>query len=353
MDSLTQLLLGATVSVAVMGRHTATWKAAVWGGVVGTLPDVDVLWDHGDAVLNMVLHRAQTHSLFYVLLASVPLAWGISAWHGERALRLRWWVAVASVLVTHALLDAMTVYGTQLALPWSNTPYGVGSLFIVDPLYTLPLLMGLVASLAWTHGGQRANQWALGFTTAYLGWSILAQAWVVQHAHESLTRAGIQAERVLVSPAPLSTVLWRVVAMHEDTYYEGFYALLDRGRPVSFSAHPSGYALRLAHAHHPHVQRLHAFTGGLMRVRMHDERLWITDLRIGQEPHYVFDFDLGRPIAPGQAYPPAVQAAPHIELRQGLAWLRQRMMGRDVPPLSAQGKGSTSVDPTPVRDTLF
>ncbi len=37
-------------------------------------------------------------------------------------------------LVTHPLLDAMTVYGTQLALPFTNHPYGVGSVFIIDLL---------------------------------------------------------------------------------------------------------------------------------------------------------------------------------------------------------------------------
>jgi hypothetical protein len=31
MDSLSQLVLGASLSVAVMGRRTAVWKAALWG----------------------------------------------------------------------------------------------------------------------------------------------------------------------------------------------------------------------------------------------------------------------------------------------------------------------------------
>ncbi len=70
MDSLTQIALGASLGVAVMGRRTAVWKAAVWGGVAGLLPDLDVLVDHGDAVLNMVRHRAESHSLFYLTLLS-------------------------------------------------------------------------------------------------------------------------------------------------------------------------------------------------------------------------------------------------------------------------------------------
>ena len=338
MDSLTQLVLGASVCVAVMGRRTAVWKAAVWGGVLGTLPDLDALFDHGDDVLNMVLHRAESHAVFYLLLASVPLAWLISRVQREAAMFKRWWWAVLLVLITHTLLDAMTVYGTQLALPFSNHPYGVGSLFIIDPAYTLPLLLGVVASVAWRARGLQLNTWALAISTAYAGWSMAAQAYVSQHAHASLVQAGISTQKVLVTPAPLSTLLWRVVAMDGDTYHEGFYALLDRGRPMSFTAHPSGQDLLQTHAHHPHVQRLQAFNHGFMRARLQDGHLWLTDLRMGQEPSYVFDFDLGPPIEPGQAHPPAVQVAQRIDLGRGLPWLKQRMQGQDVPSLA---KGSS------------
>lgn len=334
MDSLTQLVLGASVSVAVMGRRTAVWKAAIWGGVLGTLPDLDALIDHGDAVLNMVLHRAETHALFYLLLASAPLAWLISRIQGEAALFKRWWWAVVLVLITHTLLDAMTVYGTQLALPFSNHPYGVGSLFIIDPAYTLPLLLGVIVAVAWRTRGLQFNTWALALSTAYAGWSVAAQAYVTQHAHASLAQAGISTQQVLVTPAPLSTLLWRVVAMEGDTYHEGFYALLDRGRPIRFTSHPSGQALLQEHGHHPHVQRLQAFNHGFVRARMQDGHLWLADLRMGQEPSYVFDFDLGPPIDPGQAHRPAVQVAQRIDLDRGLPWLRQRMLGQDVPSLA-------------------
>ena len=59
MDSVTQVLLGASIGVAVMGRLTALWKSALWGGVAGLLPDLDVLLDHGDPILNMIRHRAE------------------------------------------------------------------------------------------------------------------------------------------------------------------------------------------------------------------------------------------------------------------------------------------------------
>ena len=45
MDSLSQFALGAGVGVAVMGRRTRVWKAALWGGLWGTVPDLDALID--------------------------------------------------------------------------------------------------------------------------------------------------------------------------------------------------------------------------------------------------------------------------------------------------------------------
>jgi membrane-bound metal-dependent hydrolase YbcI (DUF457 family) len=142
MDSLSQIALGAAVSVAVMGRRTAVWKAALWGAVAGTLPDLDVLIDHGNPIRNMVLHRGETHALFWLTVFSLPFAALVARLSGEWSQWRRWALAMWLALVTHPLLDAMTVYGTQLALPFTNHPYGVGSVFIIDPLYTLPLLFG-------------------------------------------------------------------------------------------------------------------------------------------------------------------------------------------------------------------
>ena len=165
MDSVSQLALGAAVTLSTMGRRTAAWKAALWGGIAGTLPDLDAFIDHGDAILNMVLHRSESHSLFYLTAFALPFAWAVSRLNGEPALFRRWWLALWLALVTHPVLDWFTVYGTQLLLPFTSFPYAVGSLFIIDLLYTLPLLVGVVAALAmrqdrglaWARGGAGAQ----------------------------------------------------------------------------------------------------------------------------------------------------------------------------------------------------
>ncbi|MCB2016252.1 MAG: metal-dependent hydrolase [Hydrogenophaga sp.] len=337
MDSLSQIALGSAVAIGIMGRRTAVWKAAAWGAMAGTLPDLDVLIDHGDDLSNMVLHRAESHALFWLTLFSPLLAWAASRLHREAPLFGRWWLALWLVLITHPLLDAMTIYGTQLLLPFTNHPFAVGSVFIIDPAYTLPLVVGVVAALR-LRDPQRGVRWnALGLivSTGYLAWSALAQSHVAQFARASLRAQGIAAERVLVTPAPLQTLLWRVVALPDDAadprFFETYVSVFDAPRPAAFTAHRRGAELMTAHGHEAPVARLATFAQGFVKLSSRpDGQLRITDLRMGQEPDYVFNFDLGPPHAIGSV--PAIQASERPPVGPALRWIARRMWGTDLPP---------------------
>lgn len=336
MDSISQLALGASLGVAIMGRRTAVWKAALWGGAAGTLPDLDVLLDHGDAVLNMVLHRGHSHSLLWTALAGALLGTLAARVHGQWAIWQRWSLAMLLAMATHPLLDGLTIYGTQLLQPFTDTAYGLGSMFIIDPLYTLPLLTGVVLALRRaTTTGLVWNARLLLLSTAYLAWSLVAQAWATAHVKRALPSQGMATEVLMVTPSPLNTLLWRAVAIQGDHYLEGYYSLFDGDRPVRWTVHPRGADLMQSQGHHPHVQRMLRFTDGLKRLRMENGHLWLTDLRMGQEGAYVFDFDLGPPLAPGQAAPVSVQRRERPAVRQGLQWLWARLWQADLAPLPA------------------
>ena len=335
MDSLTQLALGASIGIALMGRRTAVWKSALWGAGAATVPDLDVLLDHSDAVLNMVLHRGHSHSLLWTSLGGAALGLIAAKLHNEWPLRWRWCLAMLTAMGTHPLLDALTIYGTQLLQPFTDEAYGVGSMFIIDPLYTLPLIVGIAVALRRpAYAGLRWNASMLALTTAYLGWSLWAQAWATEHVQRSLVIQGLQPQVLLVTAAPLNTLLWRAVAVQGDHYYEGFYALLDGERRVRWVKHPRGNDLLQAHSNHPHVKRMLRFTDGLVSMRLNDGQLWLTDLRMGQEGAYVFDFLLGPPLAKGDTPPPAVQHSARPPLQKSLSWLWARMWGADLPALS-------------------
>ena len=336
MDSLTQIALGSAITVAVMGRRTAVWKAALWGGVAGTLPDLDALIDHGDAILNMVLHRAESHSLIFLTVLSPVLAWLVSRIHGEQALWIRWWLALWLTLFTHPLLDSMTVYGTQLLQPFSDYPLGVNSMFIIDPAYTLPLLLGVIVALALR--GQRPslgwNAAGLALSTVYLGWSVVAQQVATGVARESLQQEGVTTERLLVTPAPFNTVLWRLVAITPTHYHEGYYSLLDGRSTVRWTTHERGIELIERYGTANPVARIARFSHGFYRLRQTpDGRLQVTDLRMGQEPDYAFNFDVGPLDAVGSVA--ASHRSSRPDTNAALAWLWQRARGADLLPMGA------------------
>jgi inner membrane protein len=329
MDSLSQLVLGASIGVAVMGRRTAVWKAALWGGICGTLPDLDALVDFGDAVRNMTYHRAESHGLFYLTLLAPLMAWLASNVHGEKALFKRWCLALWLALFTHPLLDTFTIYGTQLLQPFSEYPFGIGSMFIIDPMYTLPLLIGVIVALSRKQfAGLPWNAVALGFSCVYLAWSLVAQTLV-----ERITRAQLgQGAVFFVTPTPLNTVAWRIVVVGEKSYSEGFYSFLDADQKINFDSFPNEPSLINELKDNWAAQRMAWFTHGFYSLREIKGQAILTDLRMGQEPGYVFQFALAQ--RDGSAWkaikPEAIGS--RGDPSKALPWLWARIKGQDVPP---------------------
>src|SRR3546814_5628680 len=97
-------------------------------------------------------------------------------------------------------------------------------LFIIDPLYTVWLLLACVAAffLRERVAAQRTLVAGLALSTAYLGWSLAAKAMVEREADRALAAMGLADAPRFSVPTPLNPLLWRVVAMTRDGYVEGF-----------------------------------------------------------------------------------------------------------------------------------
>lgn len=303
------------------------------GAVVGTLPDLDALIDHGDPVRNMTLHLAETHALLWLALATPLVAAAIAALHRDLAHYRRWHLAVGLTLLTHPLLDAMTVYGTRLALPFYDTPMGVGSIFIIDPLYTLPLLVALV--VAFRGPPQRAGRaatWGIALSSVYLLWGVVAQQQVRAVALDSLRAQGLMHEQLLVTPTAFNSLLWRVVALTPNGYHKGFRSLLDDEPQMVFDTFPRGMSRYPGLATHDPVQRLAAFSHGFFDLVERDGKVLIRDLRMGQAPFYFFSFVVATEGPDGLQPIPATAAGERPPLAAGLRWMRRRLGGTVLPP---------------------
>jgi inner membrane protein len=334
MDSFTQAVLGAAVGVAALGPATKRRVAVGWGAVLGVLPDLDVLLEHGDPVRNMVFHRAESHAFCWLTMVTPLVAWGLCRLHRTEGGFVRWCVAAWLVFVTHVLLDLLTIYGTRCFLPFDDGAYGLGSVFVVDPLYTLPMLAGLFL-LALRRGapGRRWNTIGLVVSTAYLGFGIGMQQVAAARARADLRALGVVPEALLVTPAPLQSLLWRVVALDGDHVLEGFWSLCDDARPIEFDRFDRGRSLLRSVEGAPAVRLLEHFSRGWIAARRDGDAVLVVDLRMGQEPHYAFRFEVAR-VVDGriEVLPAPVSRRSRADVGRGLSWLGRRMGGERLPP---------------------
>jgi len=279
-------------------------KAALWGAVCGTIPDLDVLVRFADPVASFTYHRSFSHSLIMLALLTPVMVWLIRKVHpADAEHRLGWHGLVYLAFATHVLLDSFTIYGTQIFWPLSTVPMTWGSVFIIDPLYTLPLIAGVAAVVVLRRRpqlGYRINAVMLALSTLYLGWSMAAKLHVQGLARSALAAQGIEYRQILTLAGPFNTVLWRLVVMDDTGYYTGWYSLLDDDTAIEFHHHESEPALLRGIESHWPVARLQWFTKGFYRVSEERGEVVITDLRMGLEGAYVFRFkvaEVGNPHA--------------------------------------------------------
>jgi inner membrane protein len=282
--------LGSCVAAACVPPEQRR-KAALLGAALGTLPDLDVFVDYGDPVANFTMHRGFSHSLF-VLTAGGLALWAFLRvwWKPVREAPRRWLASIMLALLTHPLLDGHTAYGTQLFWPSTATPVSWATLFIIDPLYTLPLLAGMIAILVRPIS-PAAGRWLMAgliLSTLYLGWSWTAKAIVTANARESLEPRGLRDARLFVTPTPLNTLLWRVVARTDGGHFEGSDSVVADDGPIEFTFHPSDDTAFRAAADVPATTRLEWFADGFVSASMDGDTLILSDLRMGQHPNYVF-----------------------------------------------------------------
>ncbi len=290
MDSVSQMVLGASIAHLTLGERLGK-RALILGAVLGTLPDLDVLVPYADAVESFTYHRSWSHSLFVLSAVSFPMAWLVQLMFGRTTLPYnRSLLGVWLILITHPLLDSFTTYGTQILWPLTPPPTAWSSAFIIDPLYTVPLIIAVI--IAWRRSYRRARRvvaTALAFSSVYLVWTLAAQHIVHQKLERTLAKLDINVHGTLVAPFPLS-LLWRTVVQSDDAYYEGYSSLLDSEPAIAMSRYENGKAACDQWLTHWPIQRLDWFTRGQFALSIEGDELIASDLRIGVEGSYIFRF---------------------------------------------------------------
>ena len=207
MDIATQGIAGAACAQAFCKpQHART--AALVGLGAGLLPDTDALIrSASDPLLQLEYHRHFSHALVFIpvgaALASLVL-WPFLRHRIPPGALYRYALLGYG---TGGLLDTCTSYGTHLLWPFSNTPMAWSIIAIVDPVFTLallvPLLIGLIRKLPMRQG--------LVLATAYLLFGTVQHHRAATAAHDLALSRGHAPERLLVKPTLGNLVLWRAL----------------------------------------------------------------------------------------------------------------------------------------------
>ncbi len=219
MDPLTQGAVGAAAA-ALAAKPDTFAKAALIGALGGMAPDLDILIRSGsDPLLALEYHRQFTHSLLMIPLLGSLVGLALYALLGRR-LDLGWRHCVLWAVLgyaTHGLLDGCTSYGTQLLWPLSSKRFAWDTISVIDPLFTLPLLVALGVFIA-----RRSRPWLL----AGIGWAACYLALgYIQHERALALGASIAAERghrplrLEAKPSFGNIVVWKVIYQTADHFY--------------------------------------------------------------------------------------------------------------------------------------
>jgi len=288
MDTITQITLGAAVGEAVLGRKIGN-KAPLWGAVFGIVPDLDVLaTPFVSEVQALAIHRGFSHSIVFSLLAAPLFGWVLHKCYRSRySVGWRpWMLLVFLVLITHIFIDTCTSYGTQVFQPFSNYPLSFNSIFIIDPLYTLPLMAGIGTAL-FLRRDSRARRWTnslgLAVSTLYLLWGFAAKVHVSGVFEQNFKAKKIHPQQYITTPTPFNTFLWTGYAVANDTLYAGLYSVFDKDSEISFQAIPQREELLAPFGDQLPVERVRWFSQGYYSAEKDSAgRLLVHDLRFGR-----------------------------------------------------------------------
>ncbi|MCI2228056.1 metal-dependent hydrolase [Polaribacter sp. MSW13] len=281
MDSLTQIVLGAAVGEAVLGRKIGN-KAMLYGAIAGTIPDLDIISSFfADKVTALEIHRGFTHSIFFSALFAPIAAFIVSQFEAYKNKKDWSWLFFWA-FITHPLLDAQTTWGTQLFWPL-DIRLAFKNIFVIDPLYTLPFLVFLILAMRQKKTSKKRrfyNNCGLIISSSYLIFTLILKWISYQTYTKELAAQNIQYIEIETKPTPLNTILWTANVETDNAFLIGHASFFDQNS-INFSRYPKNHHLLGDLINHPKMKRMIAISKGWYIINKEKNNLYFNDLRFG------------------------------------------------------------------------
>ena len=296
MDSFTQIVLGIAFAEVGAGKELKN-KVFLYGAILGTIPDLDiVVGSFMSPVDGVYIHRGISHSLFLFLFLSPIFGWLICKIENNKIQLKKATLMVFWCLLTHVLLDMFTSWGTQILWPL-ETRFALKTIFVIDPLYSIPLLVSLI--FVWKANDnflrKKYVKRGLIINSSYLLLTCVVKLFALNQFEKALKKQGIIYSNIIVKPTAFNIILWNANVSTDDDYLLSDYSLLD-SQPISFKNYNKNKILESKLKGNPDFDKLKKISEGWYLISENKNTLYFNDLRFGllnnspQNPQFAFSY---------------------------------------------------------------
>jgi len=285
MDSLTQIVLGASVAEATLGKKIGN-KAIVLGAIAGTIPDFDIVTRFFvDDLTASVMHRGFSHSLIFPFVAAPILAFILKKIYSSysHVSFNDWFKMFFLAIITHPILDAQTTWGTQLFWPF-EWRVAIENIFIIDPIYSLPFLTFIILTAFQDRLSKKRklyNSLGLIISSAYLLITLLFKGIAHYNIAKALEENNIEYKDINTRATYFNSVLWSSQIELEDSYIFTYYSLFDKTRPIFTKKFPKNHDMLKQFIDEKKIQQLIILSNGNYLMTYEDDELIFWNLKLG------------------------------------------------------------------------
>lgn len=225
MDVVSQAVLGAGLAQSFARDKTRQLSALLIGALAGMAADLDVfIASNSDPLLFLEYHRQFTHSLLFIPFGALACALLLYGFFKNKLSFFQVYLFSFLGYSTHGLLDGCTSYGTQLFWPFSDERVAWNIISIVDPLFTLPVLAGIIFAVV----KNKRNIARLTFLYALV---FICIGFIQKHRADDALYAlaaerGHSIERYMTKPSFANRHVWKTVYEAGGRYYVDAVKLL-------------------------------------------------------------------------------------------------------------------------------
>ena len=285
MDSLTQIVLGASVAEAALGKKIGN-KAIFLGAIAGTIPDLDIVMRFFvDDLSASVMHRGFSHSLIFPFIIAPILGFFAKKIYTslEDVSQFDWNKMFFLTLLTHPLLDAQTTWGTQLFWPF-EWRVAIENIFIIDPIYTLPFLTCLLLTAFQDKLSRKRkfyNSLGLIISTAYLLITMSFKGIAHYKIGKALEKNNIEYKDINTRATYFNSILWSSQIELEDSYIFTYYSLFDKSAPIFTKKFAKNHHMLTPFIDEKKIQQLIILSNGHYIMTNENNELIFWNLKLG------------------------------------------------------------------------